>query len=502
MIKKLLSTSLLAALALGANAYNVDDFVYTNTAKYQIVGANLVVNGKFDQGTTGTDGWSATDATTPLSAVFNMTEGAVNGSNSLKVLAGQTALTAGMYQQIGVEQGGTYVVTIRVMGATAGYTDLDLTGGNTNYINAYYNTDGALATAGGDKNTVLSYGEGGVSGGYGFSYSTEGFTEVSFAIDAPAGGFIMLDFRGLAEGLEIADVECHLVKNVYDNRIAERRLEYVNKYLNAIDVSKLVDAEIYGDVVAAMEEVKAGVDSNASAEEMETAMVNLDEIWNVFVAENFENVIDFIPAKDNASNEGNNSANWMNWTGKYNKLNSNYNGKAPWSWNTDRWAHKQTAVGSPMNIEWQRKASGDWDNFATLTATLNKGTYFWGVSAEGGMATLNKDRWARSMAQECANVQLFFNGDTTEVFKLSPAVRKDYVYKYEVAEDGTELTLGIHCKMDNNVDGCFVSFYSPVIYKVKAKDELTEEQKAYIARFNTQLDALAGRIEVAKGYVA
>ena len=43
MIRKLLSTSLLAALTFGASAYNVDDFVYTNTAKYQIQGANLVV---------------------------------------------------------------------------------------------------------------------------------------------------------------------------------------------------------------------------------------------------------------------------------------------------------------------------------------------------------------------------------------------------------------------------------------------------------------------------
>ncbi|MDO4172596.1 MAG: hypothetical protein Q4D28_07845, partial [Prevotellaceae bacterium] len=498
MIRKLLSTSLLAALTFGASAYNVDDFVYTNTAKYQIQGANLVVNGKFNQGSTGMDGWSATDATTPLAQVFNMTEGAVNGSNSLKVLPGQTSLASGMYQQIGVDMGGTYVVTIRVLGATAGYTDLDLTGGNTNYINAYFNTDGALATAGGDKNKELSYGENGVNGGYGFSYGTDGFTEVTFAIDAPQGGFIIVDCRGLAEGLEIADVECHLAQNVYDNRIAERRLEYINKYLNALDLSQ---REVYEDVKEAMDGVKSGLEANVSADEMEVVMQNLDDLWNEFVGVNFENVIDFIPTKDGSANTGNNSANWMKWTSKWQKLNQ-YSGKAPWTWNTDRWAHNGTTVDSPMTVGWQRNASGTWDNIATLTATLNKGVYFWGVSADGGMATLNKERWERSMAKECANVQLFFNGDTTEAFKLSPAVCKDYVYKYEVTEDGTELTLGIRCKMDNNVEGCSINFYSPVLYKLVQEGELTEEQKAYIEAFNIQLNALEGRIELANGYVA
>ncbi|MDO5761223.1 MAG: hypothetical protein Q4P12_01035, partial [Bacteroidales bacterium] len=168
MIRKLLSVSMLAAFALGANAYGVDEFVYTKTAKYQILGDNIVQNGKFNQGATGTDGWLATDASAaPLSQVFAMKTGGPNGSNTQEVLSGQTALTAGMYQLVPIEAGGTYVVTLRVMGAAAGFSDLDLTGGNTNYINAYYNTDGALATVDG---TNLLYGEGGVCGGYGFSF--------------------------------------------------------------------------------------------------------------------------------------------------------------------------------------------------------------------------------------------------------------------------------------------------------------------------------------------
>ncbi len=501
MIAKLLSASLLTVITLGANAYNVDDYVYTKTAKYQVAGANLVTNGDFKLGDTGTDGWLATDdVTAPLTATFTMATGGPNGSNTQKVLAGQTALTAGMKQQVAITQGGTYVVTFRVMGTSAGFSDIDLSGANTNYMNVYYNTDGALATAGGTNNTTLSFGEGGVNGGHGFSFTNEGFTEVSFAVDAPAEGFIMIDFRGLNEGLEIADVECHRADKVYDSRIADRRLAYIKKYLDSVNMT---EREMYGDLKDAMDAVQDGIDKNVAATDMESLMENMEGMWTEFISLNFGNYIDYIPTKDGSASTGNNSSNWYYWTTKWNKLSSDYKGKAPWSWSTDRWCHKATAVGSPMNIQWMRGSSGNWDNIATLTTTLDKGTYFFGVSGDGGMMTLNKNRWARSYAKDCADTQIFFNGDTTDVFRLDPSVTNDYVYKYDVTEDNTTLTLGIRCNTSMApTDGFDVAFYSPVLYKLLEDGELTPEQKAYLEAVSVQLDALKGRIDVANAYLS
>ena len=158
MIKKLLSASLFAFVALAANAYEVGEFAYTKVAKYKITGENLVVNGKFTEGETGFGaGWKSTDPTLPLESVFTMKTGGPNGSNTQAVNSGQTALTNGMYQKIAIAQGGTYVVSFKVMGATASFTDIDLTGGNTNYMNAYYNTDAkdSLAAVGGSNNVDL-----------------------------------------------------------------------------------------------------------------------------------------------------------------------------------------------------------------------------------------------------------------------------------------------------------------------------------------------------------
>lgn len=488
MMKKLLSACMFAVVALTANAWNSGDYVYTKVAKYRITGANLVTNGQFTDGTT--DGWTATDEVNyPLAAVFGPAE-----DGGVAVQAGQTALEAGMYQAVKIDAGGTYVVSLKAKGIAAGYTDHDLTGAGTNYINAYFNTDGALGTKDG---TTLVYGENGVGGAYQFSFNADDFVEVFFAIEAPQDGNIMIDFRGMVEGLIIKDVECHTAEEVYDDRIANDRIAYFKKYL-ADGSFEGKDGDLQGYIKA----VEDALAANASPTEMATHMENLENSWGLFVEDNFSNVLDLIPTTDGSANTGNNSANWMNWVSKWNKLSNDYNGKAPWTWTTDRWAHKTAAADSPLQIQWQRKASGDWNNIATLTATLEPGTYYWGVTGQGGMMTLDKARWARSWANENAATQLFFNGDTTEVFILNSARNTDYVFKYELTE-AKEITLGIICNTNSAAtDGFDIQFTNPVLYKVLVEGEISPEEKAYLDAVATQLEALQGRIDVANGYVS
>ena len=507
MMKKLLSASLFAAVALSVSAYEIDQYAYTFTAKYKITGANLVQNGKFE-GATGLENWTATADSLPAASTFMTISGGPNGSNSIQVQTGMNSLSHGIYQKIEVAQGGTYVVSLKVKGALAGLTDLDMTGGNTNYINAYWNTDGALATVSG---TSLYYGTNsnvvnedgtfgnGVCGGYGFSFGAENWTEAVFAVEAPANGYVIIDLRGLADGLEIANVECHAAEQVYDDRIARERIAYFNKYLTD---EALAEREYYEDFQFAVADVVEGLEAGKSPEEMSVLMESLEGVWDEFVGENFENLMDLINGGEEA---GNKSANWMYWTGKYNKLNSEYQGKdgmAPWTWSTDRWCHKTAAAGNPMRIEWNGKwANSTWNNIATLTYTLRPGTYFWGVSAYGGPGTLNKARWAASTANPCAETKLFFNGDTILIDTLNTARREDYVLQFTLEEE-KEVTFGIICNNVSPTDtyGFYANFYDPTLYKLKNPNELTEEERIYLANVGVQLDALAGRIDVANGY--
>ena len=491
-MKKFTLSCLFAAMALVAGAWNSGDYVYTKVAKYRITGADLVTNGQFAEGST--DGWTATDeATAPLATVFAGAEG-----EGVQVLPGQTALTAGMYQAIKIDAGGTYVVSLKVKGTAAGFTDLDQTGGNVNYINAYFNTDGTLATVDGVN---LLFGENGVGGGYPFSFNADDFTEVFFAVEAPQDGNIIIDLRGLNEGLIIAGVECHTAEEVYDDRIANDRIEYFNKF---IADGNFEGKDYYDDFLSYVQAVKDAIASNATPAEMATHMENLESCWALFAEANFSNVLNLVATTDGSANTGNNSANWMNWTNKWNKLSNDYNGKAPWTWSTDRWCHKTAAADSPLQIQWMRGAGANdgWNNIATLTTELQPGTYFWGITGQGGMMTLNKNRWVRSWADECAETKLFFNGDTVLVGILNAARNQDYVVKFEL-DEAKVITLGIIC---NNVSssekaGFDVQLYSPVLYKV-LDGGLTPEELAYIDAVGVQLEALKGRIDVANEYLA
>lgn len=505
MKKQLLSIALLSAFVSGAMAHEIGDKVYSNSAKWKITGKNLVTNGDFSD--LSLSGWSAIDETVDKLTTFSVLAGqGAEGKNEIKVNDSQTDLKNGIYQTIAIEQGGTYIVSMKVMNTkAAGFTDFDLTGANTNYINAYYNTDGALATTGGTNNTTLSYGADGVCGGYTFSFTTDKFTEVNFPVQAPANGQIVIDLRGLSEGLEICDVTCQAAEQIYDTRIPEKRIAYIKSVLNGYDFT---NKDSYADLEEAITEVETLI-SDGADEGYESAMENLNLMWDGFVTDNFSNVLNSI----NTGASGNYSANWDNWTGKFNKLSSDasaQNKVSGWSWSTDRWCHKNASADTPLQIQWMRGSSGTWDNIATNTTTLDKGTYFFGFQGAGGMMTLNKNRWVRSQAKECAETYVFFNNDTTEMFLLptSDDMASTYgnvIYKFEVAEDNTPVKFGIRCNLGQGqviADGFDVNFYHPVLYKVLVEGELTPEQKTYLGNVQTQIDALKGRITVAEGYVA
>ena len=504
MIKNLLSLALLSSMAIGANAYNVDDFIYTRAAKYKVTAANLVTNGELKGASL--DGWTATDPTAAgLAEVFTVLE-----DGGVKVNSGMTALENGMYQVINVANGGTYVVTMKVKGAEEGYTDLDQTAPATNYIFAYFNTDGTLSTVGGNKNTTLSFGEGGAAIEACYSFTADDYTEMAFTVEAPSEGKIVIDLRGMVANLEIKDIECHAVTSVIDERIAQARLNYIKYIINGFEWTSEYD--YFADVKADITALENAIKTNSA--DINTYLDNLNGDFKSFAEANLANVFEAIPTTDGSSNAENNSANWMNWTAKWNSLgyserNGQYTGKAPWNWSTDRWSHKTAAKNMPMQIQWMRKASGDWDNIATLTCTLDKGTYFYSVDGQGGMMTLNKERWARHSGYECASTQIFFGvdgaataNDTLDCGMLPTQNYKSYINKYVLAED-SKVNLGIRCNQTLDVlNGFDVFFANPMLYKVLVKGELTPNQKTYLSLVETQIANLEARIKEAEELVA
>ena len=489
-------------MAIGANAYNVDDFIYTRAAKYKVTAANLVTNGELKGASL--DGWTATDATVAgLADVFTVLE-----DGGVSVNTGMNAFTNGMYQLVNVSEGGTYVVTLKVKGAEEGYTDIDLFAAGNNYIFAYFNTDGTLSTKGGADDVELSYGEGGVAADEKcYSFTTDDFTELAFPIQAPSEGKIVIDLRGLTAGVQIKDIECHKAQKAFDERAAERRLAWIKSVLGSFEWTSAYAG--YDDLKAnikALEDALKGNDDTDKA----TMLANLESFFeDDFVPANLSNVFNTINHPDGAG--GNYSADWMNWTAKYNKC-SNEALSQPWVFNCDRWAHKTAAVKSPLQIQWMRGyAYSTWDPQARLTTTLEKGSYRLGVSGAGGMMTMNKNRWIRSGAYDNVKIELILENaedptknDTIAAGTLSPVVEQSFIGEFNL-EEAKEVTILMHCYQVDSpspTPGIDVNLVNPVLYKVLVKGELTPDQKAYLADVEKQIAAVEDRIKVAEELVA
>lgn len=509
MKKNLLPLAMLASYSLGAQAYDVDNMIYTRAAKYKVVAANLVKNGNFSEGANGLDGWTATDAaTSAISDVFaTKADGLAAGKNSVEVQSGANALNQGMYQLINIAEGGTYVVTLKVKGAEAGYTDVDQFAAGNNYIFAYFNTDGTLSTKGGDNDVTLSYGENGAAIENCYSFSNEEFTEMAFPVEASSEGKIVIDLRGLASGVEIADVECHKVSQETDEREAQRYLAWMKAILG--DFNWTSDYPAYDDLKAYISELEKAIEAKDGAK-ISTALDNLKTGFaDEFAPANLSNV--FKTINHSAGAGGNFCADWMEWTNKYNKCSSEAPNQ-PWVFNCDRWAHKTAEAKSPLQVQWMRGyAFNQWDPQARLTTTLDKGTYRLGVSGTGGMMTLNKNRWARSTAFDNIKIEMILENaedptknDTICAGALSPAFTQSFAGSFTLDEQ-KEVTILMHCYQEDCISptpGVDVNLVEPILYKILVQGEMTPEQKSYLAAVETQIAALEDRIKVAEELVA
>ena len=503
MIKNLLSLALLSSMAIGANAYGVDDMIYTRAAKYKVTAANLVTNGELKG--TSLDGWTATDASAAsLSDVFTVLEG-----GGVSVNSGFSALTNGMYQVVNISEGGTYVVTMKVKGAEQGYTDIDLKADGNNCIFAYFNTDGKLFWQDVDEknNPILVFGEGGAATENCYSFTNEDFTEFAYPVEAPSDGKIIIDLRGLTAGIEIKDVECHKVQAAFDERVAQRRLAWINSVLGDFAWSGAYEG--YDDLQANIKDLEEALKGNDDGKKA-TMLENLETVfYDEFAPANLSNVFNTI---DHPSGSGGNySANWMNWTNKYNKCDGEATSQ-PWVFNCNRWAHTTGAENTPLNVQWQRGfAYNTWDPQARLTTTLDKGTYRLGVTGSGGMMTMNKDRWVRSGAYDIVKVEMILENaedptknDTIAAGTLSPSFDQSFMGSFTVDEQ-KEVTILLHCyqvECPSPNPGMAVGLIDPVLYKVLVKGELTPEEKSYLAAVETQITALEERIKVAEDLVA
>ena len=214
-MKKFLLLQLFALVGfVAANAHNLGEYIYTSTAKYKVVSANLIRNSQFSS----TEGWSQIDGSSISPDVWSVEQAAgPNGENALMSFGSADATTA-IYTSIPYEAGKTYIVSFDIVAGDDGAQATSINNTETNYINVFSNSDG-------DISGTTNY----QSAGESFTTPMD-WTNVSFAIgDTISGGSsgnIYIAFGRLSIGTMITNIEVVEVQQVFDTRVAQRVLNY------------------------------------------------------------------------------------------------------------------------------------------------------------------------------------------------------------------------------------------------------------------------------------
>ena len=215
-MKKLLLT-LVAILATSAGfAYEVGGYIYTNSAKFKVIGDNLVPALNTWNGASDVDTWS-------VYADEDATE------NSLQSLDGSEGVSL-LYTSTELTMGSTYVINLKIKGVAEATSSV--TAAAQNEINAFVTSaptaDGVrTGTANADYIQVATTA----------TILNGEWAEISFSyvngdtILGDGARYLNIVFGRLTTGTAIADVEVREVTSVYDTRVSDKRFDFINKLL-------------------------------------------------------------------------------------------------------------------------------------------------------------------------------------------------------------------------------------------------------------------------------
>lgn len=198
---------------VGASAYDQGQYVYTNIAKLKTTAPNAVVNGDFSNAFEGFD--NGTDGGAVSNEAWEIVEAA--GPNQENVL--QCNKSASGYELSRVWKadgdlsgGGLYVISYMVCGpAMSVIGDVK---GDAGYYGFFVNQDGTRETVGRQ-----------VSDGGGFG---EEWSVINDTVLLNADDYLVMYFDRVAEGTRFANFSINKCDEVFDDRLAANKMDYLN----------------------------------------------------------------------------------------------------------------------------------------------------------------------------------------------------------------------------------------------------------------------------------
>ncbi len=251
MNKRLLLSLAVGLTSMASFAYSIGDYIYTDDAKFKVVGDNLISNGSF---ASNYSGWTQLDGSTAVSTEFWSIEAGMgpDGENVLQSLSNADSDDgAYVFQTVPFEAGKTYVISCKVYTPAAASTSV--TAGGANYLDVFANSDYSSSKDADRFQQVAT-----IQG-----IPANEWTDVAFSftdtITGGSEGGIAIAFGRFDVGSQITGFEVHEVSEVYDTRVLEERL--------ALDYSLLAEeslSEGHDEVESIMGVLQMALDGDTS----------------------------------------------------------------------------------------------------------------------------------------------------------------------------------------------------------------------------------------------
>lgn len=210
---------MLVAQALGINAtYKVGDYIYTDNAKYQVTGENVIANGDFKKGL---EGWTTESGTTLSPDTFGIDYEGPDGSYCIKILhRGEAASGGAILKNWVLDRDNHYVFSYKIRSEYEN-TATSVIAGDVNYQNVYLNKEGDNAKGEQSEQIAKS-----------FVYSTD-WTTVNYCFRTTADATnLVLHMYSLYLDDRLADFCMYKVVRVGDERVVEKKLKEMEELIN------------------------------------------------------------------------------------------------------------------------------------------------------------------------------------------------------------------------------------------------------------------------------
>lgn len=321
-MKKLLLTVLAVLGVASVNAYEVNDFLYTPSAKFKVIGANLVTNGNFSDATTG---WTNQEGADVNALSWQYTEAAgPNGENAMMSLSVDAGNVLARVFELNP---GNYAISYWIKGdaTTALVTSADY----ANYAGFYVNSDASLTTNARQVNDR--------------SYFNTEWREVTDTVSISAGEYLVAYFDRMAVGTMVTNFAIHEVAQVYDTRPLVKELAFIKSLMEKTEL--FPEQGELPDVIGAIEMALEGntefgidfADPAAIAATEDFLAQNYYPNKDAFLSANSADMLSYISYGDISG--------WPKFNNGDGKT-----GQGDWKFTGDRWGHANGAVEGNKSI--------------------------------------------------------------------------------------------------------------------------------------------------------